>query len=568
MLREAWRSAGVEPAPAVDDARFFRRAHVDLLGVTPSPESVEAFLADRAPDRREKAVAAMLASPRYAQRWATYWERQLLGRQVRPQLVDRDVFRGWLADRFARNESWAALVRDLVTATGRNRPDGDDRRRVEESERDRDRSGNVGAGEVNGAVNWLLKYQTAPADLAGATSRVFLGVQIQCAQCHDHKTEPWKTDDFRRLAACFVQTRLEPVDREGNRRRVDLRDADRVPRGNPKRAMAMADFASASPAALDGTDFSSSPNRRQALAAWLTSPTNPWFARAIVNRMWALLLGKGFTDPIDDIRPSNPPVVPELWAKLAEDFAAHGYDLRRLIALVTATEAYQRASAPSRSPDPTVAAREARLWARFRPLPLGPDELVDSLVAATGLDRVAERRAALDVEAIKGRLREQFVALFDVDEEATGDDEFDGTVSQALLLLNGNLTAIGASTTPGGALAQVLASNTDDAAKVRALYLRTLSRPPSADELSSALTFVAIASTAPLPDAPNVDSPPSPATRMTSPKQPGPRRKAGKGADPLDRLARRAHPGVDRRAQAWEDLFWALLNSSEFSFNR
>jgi hypothetical protein len=551
MLRAAWQQAGVEPAPPVDDARFLRRAWLDLLGVVPPPETVTAFLLDPAPDKRARAVQAMLASPRHAEHWTNYWDRVLLGREVRAQLVDRPAFRAWLSERFSKNTPWNQLVLDLVTATGQNRP-GDDGPTPGPTD-----------PRVNGAVNWLLRYQNSPADLTGAASRVFLGVQIQCAQCHDHKTEKWKTADFQHLAACFLQTKVERIDRDGKLRRVELVDLDRVPRGGPRRAAAMAGLRDASPAALDGTDFSSSPNRRAALATWMTSPQNPWFARAFVNRIWATMLGRGFVDPVDDLRESNPPVAPELFTKLTDDFVAHGYDLKRLLSLITATEAYQRASAPPRSAEPQKSAAESRLWARFRPSPMGPDELVDSLVAATKIEPLLERSAGGELERIKIQVRKQFSYLFDVDEEQADDDQFDGTIPQALMLLNGRLTNAGSSAVPGAALAEILAMPGDDAARVEALYLRTLSRRPTAQELEKGVAFVTAPRAAATPGPP----PDRPARRGKGKRAGG---KGGKkaGNDPLERLDKRARPPAgDPRKQAYEDLFWALLNSSEFIFN-
>src|SRR5262249_50723059 len=150
-------------------------------------------------------------------------------------------------------------------------------------------------------------------DLAGNASKLFLGVQIQCAQCHDHKTEAWKTEDFRRFAACFAKTRAEPAAMAdmGKKKRFDIKDTDDISLKKRKEPEIKA-IASAPRAALDGTDLSKSDNRRRALASWMTAKDNPWFAKAAVNRVWAHFLGRGFVDPITDFRPTNPPVAPEL----------------------------------------------------------------------------------------------------------------------------------------------------------------------------------------------------------------------------------------------------------------
>jgi len=535
MLGALWEKEKIAPTPLIDDTRFLRRVSLDLRGVIPSPEEIEKYLAQPAAERRQKAVDAMLEGPRFANHWTNYWDRVLMGRDTKNAIIDRVAFRGWVHQKLAANAPWDRLVYELVTATGQNRADDGD------------------TSKVNGAVNWLLKYRDSPADLTGATSRVFLGVQIQCAQCHDHKTEKWKTEDFQKLAACFMQTRGELVDREGRQKRFDVVDVDKVPRGPARKNPMMAPYITAKPGAIDGTDFSASPNRRQALGSWLTSPKNPWFAQAIVNRMWGHFFGRGVVDPVDDFRESNPPVAPELLARVAEDFVAQGHDLKKLMKLLVSTQAYQRAPAP-RAENPA----QGRLWARYRLMPLGPDELLDSLVAATKVDALLARSNEDELDRIRMQVRNQFNTLFDVDEEDPNDD-FDGTIPQALMLLNGRVTNAGSSALPGTALAEVLALPGGDDVKIKALYLRTLSREPASDEVARWVAFL---------DAPRE------AVHTAGPA-PEPRAK-GKGKknqrpDPLaavDRQAKKGPRGADEaRRQAYEDLLWALLNSSEFYFN-
>jgi hypothetical protein len=205
LLEAEWKASGVSPAGPASDAQFFRRAYLDLAGTLPPPEAVTAFLADTSPDKRARAVDALLASPRYAERWAAYWEEVLLRDSAKENIVDRAALRAWLRARFAENAPWDRVARDLVTATGKSSPGGSARERRMAAAIDA--AGAEDAG-VNGAVNWLLQFKRSTEDLAGATSRTFLGVQIQCAQCHDHKTEKWTTTDFRRFAAAFARTRV------------------------------------------------------------------------------------------------------------------------------------------------------------------------------------------------------------------------------------------------------------------------------------------------------------------------------------------------------------------------
>jgi len=509
-LRAEWAKTGITPAKAADDATFLRRASLDLTGRIPTADAVSTFLADRAPDKRAKLVDALLASPAYADHFTNVWDRILLGRDARPNLVDRVAFRKWLHDGFANDVRYDRFVFELLTATGRNSVGGRPFRDPAAHEAGVDESD--GNEPIHGAVNWFLKFDKNLPDLAGTTSRIFLGVQIQCAQCHDHKTEAWKMTDFQSFTACFARTRIERVEKGKvmGVRRVEVRDTNRPIR--PPKQMDAAAFANAAPRALDGTDFSTSANRRRALAEWMIAPKNPWFAKEIVNRTWAQMLGRGFFEPVDDFRASNPALLPDLLERLADDFVASGYDLKHLLRIIALSEAYQLAPAGS------AHAEGDALWSRFQITRLGPDELLDALAEATRLGARLERRGESDDGRARFALRRQFAFVFDVDEDGDHHDEFDGTVSQALWLMNGQLVNRAASALPGTALGEILAARGDDASKVRAIYLRALSREPSADETARALAIV------------NEAAPP------------------------------------DHRA-AWEDIFWAVLDSSEFLFN-
>ena len=549
-IRAAWQREGVTPAATVDDARFLRRVSIDLVGTVPSVDEVNAFLADGAPDKRAKLVDALLASPRYADHWTNVWDRLLLGAEIRRNVVDRDEFRAWLHERFAKNAPWNTIVLELVTASGQNTHKNDEGAPDDKA-------------PVNGAVNYVLKFEN-PADLTGTTSRVFLGVQIQCAQCHDHKTEKWKTADFEHLASCFMQTRAVPVDKTkamGQTKRFDLEDVARPNAKGPGKGKGgmYREYADATPAALDGTDFSATPNRRAALGAWMTAPENPWFAQAFVNRVWARMLGRGFVEPVDDIRPSNPAVMPELWKRVSDDFVVGGYDAKRLLRTIALSEAYQRAAAPPAG----EAKLDAKLWARFRLQPLGPDELVDALVSATGIEAILQRGSPDDVERVKDQIHKQFGHVFDVDEDQQ-DDDFDGTITQSLLLLNGRITNQGVTAVKGTAVGEALALPGGDDAKIRYLYLRALSREPTAEEITRWTAFV----TAPR-EAVSTSPKPDPSSKAAPKPGKGGKEKKGKAPkDPLEKLGDKGpkRPG-DPRKQAYEDLLWTLLNSSEFLFN-
>jgi hypothetical protein len=547
-LRADWHEAGVAATPPAADAVWLRRLWIDVAGTLPPPEVVRRFLTDASGGKRARAIDELLASPRWADHWTAYWDDVWMGRDVRRPDVDAGAFRAWLHDALARNDPWSTVVTQLLTATGRNSAGG-----AKRDAEANDGSGGAAQG-VNGAVNWTLKYQEAPQDMAGAASRTLLGVQIQCAQCHDHKTEKWTQKDFQSFAAAFLRTRLEPVDGDrmgaakGAVRRVDLTDLGRPAPRFAKKMLDVDAIAKARPAAIDGTDLGDGEGVRVALARWVTSPDNPWFARALVNRMWGHFLGRGFVDPVDDLRPSNPPVAPDLLAALTADFVASGYDVKHLVRVIVGSVAYAASAAPLDAATAKVDP-EAKLWERFRVTPLGPEELLDAVVAATKLDAIVERTGRLDMAQVRARVRQRYGFLFDVDEESDQSD-YAGTIAQGLALLDGSVVATGASVLPGSALAEVLAMPGDDAPKIEELYLRTLSRLPVPEEVERWTRFVEAAKGAP--------------DRAAAGKDLG----AAGPPDPLRGLSARAgRQGTDARARAYEDLLWTLLNSSEFVLN-
>jgi hypothetical protein len=562
MIEDAWKKNSITPAPTADDAVFFRRVSLDLTGMIPTSKDVTAFLADTSPNKREKAVDSMLASPSYADHMTNVWDRILLGREVKPGVVDRFAFRAWLHEQFEKNVRYDKWVFDLVTSTGQNSVGGRLFQRTDPTVED------VNDPKVNGAVNWVLHFDNLP-DIAGTTSRTFLGVQIQCAQCHDHKTEKWKQTDFRDFAAIFNRTKPQLLDNPKaamGTRKIAVVDVDHPVRGGKMAPPDIALYLQAPPHALDGTDFSNAPNRRVAFAKWLIDPKNPWFAREIVNRTWAQFVGRGFFEPIDDYRESNPPILPELLDKLSADFAASGYDLKHLMKLMALTEAYQRADATSQPGD-----MDEKLWGHFQLQRLGPDELLDSVARATNLDAVLDKAAGENIGKLRFAMRRQFSFLFDVDEMSDNHDEFDGTISQALLMMNGNLINRGASALPQLAIGEILKADPTDDARVSELTLRTLSRPASADELKKWVAFVQAPRDVVLTDDNN-----KPVTGPADKKQPGKTGKSNKknpgGLDPLQGIekkieARTDNMHVDSKRQAYEDLMWAQLNSSEFNFN-
>jgi hypothetical protein len=494
-----------------DDAEFLRRISLDLVGVPPTEDEVRRFLASKESDKRAQEVERLLRDPGFGEHMADRWVRVLGAGEGRGRYGDGDAVRGWLAERIQTGVGMDQIVRELLTATGNT--------------------------TENPALAFTVRFRDGgvPADIAGTSSRVFMGVQIQCAQCHDHPYEAWKQEEFAGFAAFFNLTqprRADPMDP-----RSGFIVEDPTPRALARtraRGGEGADIrgaAKASPKFLGGDVYEDvdGATRRGALADWMTARENPWFAKAMVNRVWSWFFGRGIVNPVDDFRSDNPPSHPEIMSGLALGFAEAGYDLRFLARAIAGSATYGRSSAlPPGTADDDVARRRVDLWFARGPVkPLSADQVFDSILRVTGMDDAFRRTNRNEIERIRRGLLSQFTTQID-DDEMNSTEQWAGTIPQGLLLMNGPLTEVG--TRSGGptdrkdrtglaarenTLNRVLNETQDDGARVRRLYVITLGRVPSADETSQALRF---------------------ATR-------------GKGND------------------GWEDLFWVLLNSSEFMSN-
>lgn len=592
-IRSAWKADGITPAGDVDDAAYLRRATLDLTGTLPTPDRVLKFVDDKSADKRQRAVAELLQSPEYARHWATYWENILFGRLTREAYLDRNGFRKWLNEEFAQNRRWDNFVMELLTAEGYNtatRPKGgiEDPPNIEK--------------EANPAVNYFLRYFRALPEFAGATSKTFLGVQIQCAQCHDHKTEKWTQQDFKQFTAFYAKTWPTYYDKNFvvGINRVHLKDRPIAPPQTEKLQEyfgSYKDYSRLTPKFLDGQEFRQWSSPRTALAKWMTSADNPWFAKAIVNRMWGQLLGRGFVEPIDDFRPSNPAAVPAALDALAADFVAHDFDLHHLLTAITATHAYQRECRQATS-------SAAPLWSAFPIKALDVEVQFDVLLQASGSESLLDKLTKGKLELVRNAYVRQFVTQLGTDDMLEITD-FDETIPQSLSLLNGSLTNGVTRQLPGSGLQQVLTNHKTDKERIERLYLQTLSRKPSSSESSIWLAYLAekrpVAKTA----GPRTDRPQGLAAMKVSPEI-----AAIKAGDDIDfrELLQHAQTAADFGAlgkmmrnnadaglfvksfEAWaaevpfeylaglaggdtpqeqnyENMFWALLNCSEFLTN-
>lgn len=595
QLRAAWKQHHITPAAEVDDARFLRRASLDLVGQLPAPETVARFLADTDPDKRSRAIDALLASPDYAEHWAAYWDNLLMGRLTREAYLDRGAFHIWLREQFEKNVPWDRLVRDLITAEGYN------------TNRPALRGGSQMPGDFqerfNPATNFFLRYSRSLPDFASATSKLFLGVQIQCAQCHDHKTEKWTQQDFQQFTACFAKTWGTYVDKPGMLTqmvgifRMELKDRLFAPPVKQYETFfgSYADYVDMRPKLLNGPELRSWGSRRAAAAQWLTAQDNPWFAQAIVNRLWGKLLGRGFVSPVDDIRPGNPPTLPEALETLADDFRAHGHDLKHLLRAICHSAAYQRAC------DEGLRAEQHSYWASYPIKPLDVEELFDAIVVGTGAKAALEQSSKGNFALIRGAFIQQLVTQMGTDDMAEVT-ELEETIPRALLLLNGALVGGATRVSAGYGLGRLLAEK-DDAVVVEQLYLRTLCRRPTAAEKQQWLAFVGRPRSVVRTPGPPAALPTGLAALRVSEAiaQAGPdadftqllkhAKTAADFAALRDRMKNNADLGLYAKAfqafaaeapfaylatlgggttpreQAFEDLCWALVNCTEFLTN-
>jgi hypothetical protein len=480
-IEASWKENELRPSPIEDELKWCRRVYLDILGRIPAYEELAAFAKDRSPDKRYLLVNRLLNDdkyvPEYAQNWSTIWTNILIGRNGGMEdrsLINREGMQKYLRDAFATNKPYNKMVHELVTATGTTRP---------------------GVEGFNGATNFLaMKVNDEKGVQAtAAVSRIFLGRQVQCAQCHDHPFNDWKQQKFWEFNSFFRQSRAL-------RRYAGGRDIDHVELVNedfpgegryPEKAeIYFQDRRSmtgvAYPVFLDGTSigpsgYVSQVNRREELAKFMEN--SEYLDQAIVNRMWAHFLGYGFTKPIDDLGPHNPPMHPELLASLGEDFRKKSYDLKQLIVWITMSKPYQLSSRTTKenaSDDPTQGERPE--FSHFYTRQMSPEQLYQSLTVATQ----AGRRGNLEEQQRRrDEWLKQFVVAFGTDE---GDETttFNGSIPQTLMLFNGDLIRDAISTEPGAWLHQLSQNKSPPQEKVQLLFIAGLGRKAKPEEMAIA----------------------------------------------------------------------------------
>lgn len=337
---------GIEPSPPCSDDEFLRRVHLDVVGRLPSVETVRSFLDDRSPDKRTKTIDALLAGPDHARYWALRWADQFRVTKNRLGRAPAVAFYEWIAQALAENRSYDAFARDLLLASG--------------------------STQQHAPANYF-QIGDDEYELMEATSRVFLGTQIQCARCHNHPFERWTQTDYHGLRHFFHRVDRQ-TKKEGEESLVSLAPA--TPVVNPDTGLEVRPWLP-----LAGrVELDAEVDPREPFVRWLASAENPFFAKVEVNRIWAWLLGRGLVDPPDDFRETNPPAHPALLEALAADFAAHGFDRRRTIRTVLVSRTYQA------SVRWTETNREdVRFCSRYLSRRLDAEQLLDAVAHLTGV---------------------------------------------------------------------------------------------------------------------------------------------------------------------------------------
>ncbi len=485
-IEQQWKEYSLNPSPVEDDSKWCRRVFLDLIGRIPTYDELIDFLRDKADDKREKLVSRLLEDSRYteefANHWATIWSNVLIGRSGgtdRNSFISREGMAKYLRDCFARNKPYNQMVFELVTASGATKP---------------------GTEGFNGAANFLIdKVNTEDGVQAtSATSRIFLGLQVQCTQCHNHPFNQWKQQKFWEFNAFFRQSRalrrFVPGTRDVDF--AELIDQDFAGEGGqPTEAEIYYQERNgltkvAYPVFVDGTSIQRSGyvtevNRRGELGKLVVS--SEYLDKMIVNRMWSHFLGYAFTKPMDDLGPHTAVSHPQLLTDLGKEFRNSSYDLRELMKWIALSKPYQLSSRivpGNQADDPTVG--EPPQFSHFYLRQMSAEQLYQSLVNVGG-----QARGSLEQQqAERDRWLSQFVVAFGTDE---GDEAttFNGSIPQALMLFNGDLSKRATAIDSGSWLGSLANSNAKLADKVGVIFAAGLARKPRVEELKIATQLVA-----------------------------------------------------------------------------
>lgn len=492
------------PSPQASDARFLRRAYLDTIGVLPTLKEVRAFLsgsstnlansADSVHARRDAVIESLLNRREFVDYWAYKWSDLLLvnSRTLRPAAAR--AYGQWIRRQVEDNRPWDAMVRELLTARG--------------------------STFENGAGNYFLLHDD-PRTLAETTTQAFMGMSVGCAKCHNHPSEKWTNDDYFALANLFSRVATKNAPGDGERILVVATAGELV---QPRTGRAQP------PRPLTGTplEFDAGADRRAHLAAWLTAPENPYFAKAVVNRVWANFFGTGLVERVDDLRVSNPASNEALMSAAAEYLVTQGFDLKALMRAILRSETYQRDSEPL-----PANADDTRFYARYYPRRLMAEVILDAFSQVTGVPTEFKRSTGNGdtfqftypsgtraLELPDSQIASYFLKSFgkpDRLQTCECERSAEPSVAQVLHIANGDTLNSKLSSADCRAVA-LLGKGMTAEGVIEEAYLAAFGRPPSPEESSRLAGMLSSA------------------------------------------------PDSEKRA-VMEDIYWALLSSKEFLFN-
>lgn len=480
------KTLGITPSGPCAEHTFLRRVYLDIIGRGPTADEAKAFLDDMSAKKRLTLIDRLLAHPEYSEHWANKWTDLLRPNPYHVGIKATLAYDTWIRDAFRKNKPYDQFVRELITARGSTFRDGN---------------------------TVMFRDRRAPDELTTITSQLFLGIRLECAKCHHHPFEVYGQDEFYSFAAYFAKLARKgtgisaPI--SGSEEFIFAGTNGAV--NHPLKQTPMTPkplFGQA--ASLEGVE-----DPREVLAAWITSDQNDFFAQTMTNRVWADLMGRGFVDPIDDLRATNPPSNGPLLKALADDFRAHRYDIKHLIRTIATSYVYSLDSAPN---DKNVA--DHRNFSRHYRTRLRAEVLLDTVTTATGVreDFEAMPRGSRAKELWTARIDSLFLDAFgrqDPNQDPPCERTLDTTIVQSLHLMNSNTLARKVASDDSRA-DQLARSDRTPAQIVEELYLSLYARRPTADELNDAMSVF-------------------------------------------------SEPETNRR-RATEDLMWALINTPEFVF--
>ena len=493
-------SLRLHPSPRCTDEQFLRRVFLDAIGTLPTSQEVIAFVADSDPAKRDRWIDQLLARPEFVDYWTYRWSDVLLvnGRRLRPKAVE--AYYRWVRQHVRDNTAWNQVVREIVTATG--------------------------SSYENGATNFYALHQS-PEEMTENVSQAFLGLSIGCAKCHNHPLEKWTNDQYYAMANLFARVRAKGWGGDG-RSGDGLRTLFLADRGD---LIQPSSGRPQPPTPLDGTPIplDSTEDRRVHLADWLTSASNPYFARAVTNRIWAAFFGVGLVESVDDLRLSNPASDERLLRAAADYLTQHEFDLKQLMRVIMQSETYQRSSLvlPENRAD-------RRYYSRYFPRRLPAEVLLDAIAQVSGVPSqftqigydgadfqktAAYPRGTRAIQLQDSAVVSNFLKTFGRNErDITCECERSNTPSMVQVLhINNGVTINDRLRDKDSCIAQAM-SEPDVHQTIRQAYLRTLSRQPTDNERTRLAALIT-------------------------------------AADHED------------RRELYEDLFWSIMSSREFLFN-